>query len=81
MRLATRVGVVVLADVIAIHGNRTPSVADSPKVHHQAFVYITTAGRNAASDQVSKLDNIRRQWESFFRQATNGRMTAVTTLR
>jgi hypothetical protein len=72
---------VLLADVIAIEGNRTPSVADSPKVHRQAFVYITTAGRTAAPDQISKLDNIRRQWESFFREATSGRMTAVTTLR
>jgi len=72
---------VLLADVIAIEGNRNPGVADSPKVHHQAFVYVTTAGRNAASDQISKLDNIRRQWETFFRQATSGRMTATTTLR
>jgi hypothetical protein len=72
---------VLLADVIAIHGSRSPDVAGSPKVHRQAFVYVTTGGRSAASDQVSKLDNIRRQWESFFRQATSNRMTAVTTLR
>ena len=72
---------VLIGDVIAIHGARVPGVADSPKTHRQAFAYITTAGRTAASDQVAKLDNIRRQWEAFFRQATDGRMTAVTTLR
>ena len=72
---------VLLADVIAIEGARSPGVADSPKTHRQAFVYITAAGQSAASDQVSKLDNIRRQWESFFRGATSGRMTVVTTLR
>jgi hypothetical protein len=30
---------------------------------------------------VNKLDQIRRAWEGFFLQATDGRMAAVTTLR
>ena len=71
---------VLLADVIAIHGAAIPGrrgFAEGPpagvRLHHD--------GRpNAASDQVSKLDNIRRQWESFFMVATSGRMTAITTL-
>jgi hypothetical protein len=71
---------VLIQDVIAVEGARQPSAAESPRVHHQAFIYVTTS---AATNQaeVAKLDNIRRQWETFFSQATNGRMTAETRLR
>jgi len=72
---------VLISDVIAIHGDRTPTAADSPRIHRQAFLYVVSGGRTAAADQIAKLDNIRQQWEGFFRQATNGRMTATTTLR
>ena len=72
---------VLIQDVIAIEGPRVPSAAESPKVHRQAFVYVPTAGRSADAGQISKLDQIRRAWETFFKQATDERMTAVTTLR
>ena len=68
-------------DIIAIHGPRLPAAADAPKVHRQAFLYVTSAGRNAEASQVEKLDRIRRAWEEFFLQATDGRMRAITTLR
>jgi hypothetical protein len=71
----------LIDDVIAINGPRTPSAAESARVHRQAFVYLVSAGRSADSAQVSKLDDIRRAWEAFFLQATDGRMQAVTTLR
>ena len=58
-----------------------PSAADSPKVHRQAFVYLVTAGRSQDAGQVDKVDRIRRQWESFFQQATDGRMRADTRLQ
>jgi hypothetical protein len=71
---------VLIQDVIAVEGARQPSAPESPRLHRQAFIYVTTS---AATDQaeVAKLDNIRRQWVTFFSQATNGRMTAETTLR
>jgi len=71
----------LIEDVIAINGPRTPSAAESAKVHRQAFLYLVSAGRSADSVQVSKLDDIRRAWEAFFFQATDGRMQAITTLR
>jgi hypothetical protein len=71
---------VLLDDVIAIHGPRVPSAAESPRLHTQAFLYIVSAGRPVDSGQVAKLDRIRRQWEDFFRQATDGRMRADTRL-
>jgi hypothetical protein len=72
---------VLIQDVIAILGARAPSSADSARVHRQAFVYVTSAGKTADAGQVSKLDGIRRAWEGFFLQATDRRMQAITTLR
>jgi hypothetical protein len=69
-----------IQDVIAVLGPRQPSVADSSKVHRQAFILVVGAGRQPDSGQVAKLDRIRRAWETFFFQATEGRMQAVTTL-
>jgi hypothetical protein len=71
---------VTIQDVTAVEGARQPSVAESARVHRQAFIYVTTSATTNQAD-VAKLDNIRRQWGTFFNQATNGRMTAETRLR
>jgi hypothetical protein len=72
---------VLIGDVIAIHGPRVPAAADSPRTFRQAFIYIVTNGRTTDSAQVAKLDKIRTQWEAFFLQGTENRMTANTRLR
>ena len=72
---------VLINDVIAIHGPRVPSSTDSAKTHRQAFIYVVSAGRTAEAGLITKLDRIRQQWETFFSQATEGRMTANTRLR
>ncbi|MEO6235836.1 MAG: hypothetical protein ABIQ52_02490 [Vicinamibacterales bacterium] len=72
---------VLVEDVIAVNGPRLPSAADAPKIQRQAFIYIVTNGRAVDSAQVAKLDRIRSQWEAFFLQATENRMTANTRLR
>ena len=72
---------VLVQDVIAIHGSRDPSSANSSKVHRQAFIFLSSAGTAPPASAVAKLDNIRRQWEAFFLAATDGRMTAITALR
>jgi hypothetical protein len=72
---------VLIQDIIAIHGERRPSAAESSRVHRQAFIYVVSAGRTPDAGQVDKLDRIRRAWEEFFLQATDGRMRAVTALR
>jgi hypothetical protein len=86
---APRVGVtfngtrrdVLIQDIVAINGPRVPAAANAPKVHRQAFVYVVSAGRQTDAGQVDKLDRIRKLWEVFFLQATDGRMRALTTLR
>jgi hypothetical protein len=72
---------VLIQDIVAANGPRQPSVGESPRLHTQAFIYVAGAGRTAAADQIDKLDRIRRQWESFFVQATGGRMRVETVLR
>jgi hypothetical protein len=72
---------VLIQDVIAIHGSRSPSSASSSKVHRQAFIYLVGNGRTADSAQIAKLDRIRREWETFFGDATSGRMRADTRLQ
>ena len=72
---------VLIQDVIAIHGPRIPSAAESPREHRQAFVFVVGAGRTINPANVEKLDRIRREWEGFFSQATDGRMRARTELR
>ena len=72
---------VLVQDVIAVHGPRRPSAAEAPKVHRQAFVFMVSAGRTPDPAQINKVDRIRLAWETFFRNATDGRMQAITTLR
>ena len=57
---------VLIEDVIAIHGPRQPSAAESTRLHRQAFLYVVGAGRPPDSAAIAKLERIRRQWEEFF---------------
>jgi hypothetical protein len=72
---------VLIKDVTDVMGPRIPSAADSPKLHRQAFIYLVSAGRAADAGLIAKIDRIRRQWETFFFQATDSRMTLVTRLQ
>ncbi len=72
---------VLIQDVTAILGARVPSSADSARVHRQAFILVVGAGRSPDTGQIAKLDRVRRAWETFFQQATDGRMQAITALR
>ena len=72
---------VLIQDVTAVLGPRVPSSSESTRVHRQAFILVVGAGRSPDSGQISKLDRIRRAWEPFFLQATDGRMQAITSLQ
>jgi hypothetical protein len=72
---------VLIQDIIAVNGAREPTAATAARVHRQAFIYLSSAGTAPPASAIAKLDNIRRQWEGFFLAATDGRMTAITTLR
>ena len=72
---------VLIQDVEAIEGARSPSAAESARVHRQAFLYLVSVGKAADAGQVAKVDGFRRAWEGFLFQATDRRMQAITTLR
>ena len=55
--------------------------AASAKVFRQAFILIVSNGRNLDNAQVTKVDRIRSQWESFFAKATDNKMSVDTRLR
>jgi hypothetical protein len=71
---------VLIQDVIAAMGARSPSANESPRAHRQAFIYVITTAAPAAG-QVDKLERIRTAWEPFFFEATERRMTLTTALR
>jgi hypothetical protein len=71
----------LIQDILAVEGARVPSVTDASKVHRQAFIFLSSAGRTPSTAAIAKVDRIRTEWEPFFRQATDGRMTVTTTLR
>jgi len=85
---APRVGVtfngtkreLLIQDIVAVNGARVPTAAESPRLLRQAFLFVVGSGRTAASAQIDKIDRIRRQWESFFLQATDSRMRADTRI-
>lgn len=72
---------VLIDDVIAEMGSRVPASADASKTFRQAYVYVVARGRTAPAEEVAKLDRIRREFQAFFSQATDGRMTLDTRLR
>jgi hypothetical protein len=72
---------ILIQDILDAEGARVPSAADSSRLHRQAFLYLVSSGKSADPGQVAKIDAIRRAWETFFSQATDGRMRAITTLR
>lgn len=71
---------VTVAQVVAAMGTRSPAAGTGPRLHRQAWVYVTSAGRPADSAALSKLDTFRRAFEGFFESATGGRMSVDTRL-
>ena len=72
---------VLMQDIIAVNGARSPSFTEAPRVHRQAFVFLVSAGRTADPAHIAKIERFRTAWEPFFRTATEERMQVVTTLR
>ena len=72
---------ILIQDILEVHGERSPSAADSARIHRQAFIFMVSAGRAQDAAAISKIDLIRRSWETFFLEATDRRMRAITALR
>jgi len=71
---------VLIQDVIDALGPRVPSVADSPREHRQAFVFVRRPGAVLDARDLTRLARIREEFGPFFNRATGNRMTVRTTL-
>jgi len=71
---------VTIGAVVSEMGARSPAAGSGPRVHRQAWIYVTSAGRAADPAAIAKLETFRRAFEDFFAQATGGRMTVETRL-
>lgn len=72
---------VTIDEILSSTGQRVPSAAESPRDYRQAFIYVTSAGREADASAIEKLDRIRVAWEQFLSAATDSRMRVDTTLQ
>jgi hypothetical protein len=72
---------VLINQVVEVMGRRIPTPDASPKVFRQAFLFVVGRNRTAAPSAITKIDRIRRAWETFFTQATDGRARVETRLQ
>jgi uncharacterized protein (TIGR03437 family) len=71
---------VTIDQVVSANGPRVPNSAASPKNFNFAFLLVVPRSTTPTTEQVAKLDRIRRGWEEFFPRATDFRGTARTSL-
>ncbi len=63
---------VVIDDIIAANGAREPDSSTSQKSFRHLFVLIVKKETPSTPDELAAVDLLRRQWESFFSDATLG---------
>jgi subtilase family serine protease len=66
--------------IISIEGSRFPAPGGAPNTFMQAFVLIVPQGEDANQADLTKLDNVRQNWETTFRTATDSRGAVLTQL-
>jgi hypothetical protein len=59
-------------DIIRVEGSRTPDAQTSQKNWRVAFVIIAKAGTFPTSAEIAKVDDIRVNWEPYFRDESGG---------
>jgi len=71
---------VMIEDVIAAEGLRSPSSAQAPNYFRQAFIMIVPAGSSAVQEDIGQIDAYRTSWEIHSTIATAGRAAIDTFL-
>lgn len=71
-----------IADIVAAEGPRKPDHSMAQRSFNFAFVLLVEEGAPAPSEsEIAKLDRIRREWETYFEQATGPLVTTNTELQ
>jgi len=63
---------VKIDDIIAANGNREPDSSTSQKSFRHLFVLIVKKENPSTPEELTAVDQLRREWESFFSKATLG---------
>jgi len=71
---------VSINDVIAAEGRRTPDYSVAQRKFRFAFILIHRSGQPPTPADIEKVDLFRREFETFFNQASSGLAAADTTL-
>jgi len=72
---------VSLSDVIEIEGERVPAKGAAPTSFPQAFILLVPHGKTATPKDLAKISDIRRAWEPYFKNATDGLGTVSTEIK
>ena len=72
---------VTMASIIEIEGDRVPARGAAPTAFRHAFILVAPPGSSAKPADLVRMDAVRRGWESFFRQATDGLASVSTELQ
>jgi uncharacterized protein (TIGR03437 family) len=68
-------------EVIGMAGRRTPDYTVSQRRFRFAFILVTAANTDPSAADLAKVDGFRRQFESFFPQASSGNGVADASLK
>jgi hypothetical protein len=71
---------VTIGDVISAMGPRVPSAAAAPRLLRQAYVLVADAVAAATPERLTAVTRIRSHFETYYRQATDGRGVVQTRL-
>jgi len=72
---------VTVDQIIAAEGRRTPDYTVAQRLFRLAFILIVGQGTTPSQAEITKLENFRYGFESYYPQATSGNGTAETELR
>jgi uncharacterized protein (TIGR03437 family) len=72
---------VLVEDIIAAEGRRTPDHTVAQRQFRFAFILVTEPGTIPPQEQIAKVEAYRAAFESYFATATSNRASADTSLR
>ncbi|MDE0185708.1 MAG: T9SS type A sorting domain-containing protein [Candidatus Poribacteria bacterium] len=71
---------VTIEGIVAANGERIPHADTSQKDFRVAFILLTSGESTPATQEIEKVQAVRRFWPPFFHRATNNLATMVSTL-
>ena len=67
-----------LDQIIEAEGERSPAFGEAQTNFRHAFALIVPRGKEASADEIRRLASVRKGWEAFYGEATEGRGSVST---